>query len=87
MASIGVSIHPDPAGIQARRYAHSPGDAFSTLDLMVAGETHASIFISTRPVLDALQAALDAIRADMDAADALPIADWAPGELVEAFGR
>jgi hypothetical protein len=67
MASINVGIHPDPAGIRTRRIADSPRGAFSTLNLDV-GESHVSIFVSKRDVLDALQAALDAIGADFDVA-------------------
>ncbi len=104
MASIDVGIHPAPAGIQVRRFADSPGGAFSTLDLAV-GAGIVSIFVSTRPVLDALQAALDRIGTDFDVATlaerepydaqdeldadnepALPVADMAPGGLVEVSG-
>ena len=78
MALIDVGIHPDPAGIGARRF---PGrDAFSTLDLD-AGEFHVSVFVTKRTVLDALQAGLDAIRVDMDAADA---AIPASGEIAQS---
>jgi hypothetical protein len=78
MASIDVGIHPDPAGITSRRFA-GPSDRFSTIELAV-GHSHVSFFVSTRPVLDALQAALDEIRADMDqaASDQVPTVecDW-----------
>ena len=67
MASIDIGIHPDPSGIGSRRFPDNRGGAFSTLDLD-AGETHVSIFVSRRADLDALQAALDAIRWDMDMA-------------------
>jgi hypothetical protein len=90
MASIDVGIHPDPAGITTRHFPGGP-PAFSTLEFAVSGERATTIFVRNRPVLDALQAALDAIRADMDASEApvagLPIADMAPGELVGVFGK
>jgi hypothetical protein len=75
MAMIDVGIHPDPAGITSRRFGAgaAQGLAFSTLDITAGerlgshGEAKAMIFIATRGVLDALQSALDEIRADMDA--------------------
>lgn len=76
MASIDVGIHPDPAGITAHHFAASrTSNRFSTLVCEV-NESRVAIFIDSRNkrgVLDALQAALDAIRADMDAAAPLPI--------------
>ena len=69
MASINVSVDPDSDGIRTRRIrGHVP--PFSTLDLG-SGANSVCIYVSDRPVLDALQAALDAIRADMDA-EAVP---------------
>lgn len=98
MASIDVGIHPDPSGIGARRFPGSgrTDGPFSTLDLKVR-EGRIAIFVSNRAVLNAIQVALDEIRADMDAAaqtasDQVPtvMADWPagpPGELVEVFGK
>jgi hypothetical protein len=67
MASIDVGIHPDAGQITNRRFT-GKGDDFSTLELGAGGNDKVVVFVSTRPVLDALQAALDEIRADMDAA-------------------
>ena len=100
MASIDVGIHPDPAGITAHHFAASrTSNRFSTLVCEVS-ESRVAIFIDSRnnrAVLDALQAALDEIRADMGkaeqtASDQVPtvMADWAagpPGEAVEVFGK
>jgi len=95
MASIDVGIHPDPSGITSRRFGQGATASFSTLDIAVK-QTLVSVFIE-RPVLDALQAALDEIRADMDAAaqtasDQVPtvMADWPagpPGEALAVFGK
>lgn len=64
MASIDVGIHPDPAGITSQRFLGPP--SFSTLDIRVEYSC-VSVFVNNRPTLDALQAALNEIRADMDA--------------------
>jgi len=64
MASIGIDIFPDPREIRTRHFSGGePGGPFSILYLA----PNAGVYISDRPVLDALQAALDKIRADMDA--------------------
>jgi hypothetical protein len=65
---VGVDVFLDKDEIHVRRFREH-GDPFSTLDL-VDGGSAVRVFVSDRPVLDALQAALDTIRADMDAADA-----------------
>jgi hypothetical protein len=66
MATIGVNIFPESGEIRVVSFPQSataPGDSFSILYVA----PNASIYVATRPVLDALQAALDEIRADMDA--------------------
>jgi hypothetical protein len=62
MASVGVDIFPDAQEIRTKRFPQGT-DPFSILYV----SPDVSIYISDRPVLDALQAALDKIRADMDA--------------------
>lgn len=65
MASINVNVDPTPDGIGARRITgHAP--PFSTLDLD-SGANSVTVYVCDRPVLDALQSALDAIRAHFDA--------------------
>jgi hypothetical protein len=71
MASIDVGIHPDPAGITTRLFLSAP-PAFSTLEFNVR-DCHVRVYVHNRAVLDALQAALDEIRADMDASAPLSV--------------
>jgi len=64
MASVGIDIFPDPREIRTRHFSGGePGGPFSILYVSPG----VGIYFSDRPVLDALQAALDKIRADMDA--------------------
>jgi hypothetical protein len=70
-----ITVTLDPAEVKVRRIPSALGD-FSVLDL---GDV--SVYVVTRADLDALQAALDTIRAAMD------VADMAPGELVEVWGK
>ncbi|HEY5277653.1 MAG TPA: hypothetical protein VIK38_14185 [Coriobacteriia bacterium] len=65
MASIDVGIHPDAARILARRFADK---VTGTLGL-VTDAGIVDIYVDNRPVLDALQAALDEIRAEMGRAE------------------
>jgi hypothetical protein len=85
MASIDVGIHPDPAGITTKHFPGGPPATFSTIEFRAGGAKVAAIFVDRREVLDALQAALDEIRADMDAAaglvedaarDRVLVAEW-----------
>jgi len=62
MASIAVGIHPDPAAIRARHIRDT--DPFSILEINVE-PSRLAIFVHDFAVLDALQAALDEIRANM----------------------
>jgi hypothetical protein len=73
MASIDVGIHPDPSGITTRRFSHgtepfSTLAPFSILEFNVR-DCHVRVYVHNRAVLGALQAALDEIRADMDASE------------------
>ena len=62
-SNVYVSIHPDFREVRADITRHGPrGLGYRCVEIGPV-----SIFISDRPVLDALQAALDKIRADMDA--------------------
>jgi hypothetical protein len=64
MASIDIDIFPDPREIRTRHFSGGePGGPFSILYV----SPDVSIYISDYVVLDALLAALDKIRADMDA--------------------
>ena len=69
MASIDVGIHPDPARITADRLRGYGCPEFSVIRL-TGRDAQVVVYISERPVLDALQAALDTIRADMKASEA-----------------
>jgi hypothetical protein len=67
MASIDVGIHPDPARISAHHFPDGQTPPFSLV--RIGTDTgRVDIFVHNRDVLEALQAALDEIRADMDAA-------------------
>ena len=68
MASIDVGIHHDPKRIRSKRFTAS-SMPFSTLEFGAGGDDKVVVFVCTRRVIDALQAALDEIRADMDAAE------------------
>ena len=80
MASIDVGIHPDPAGITTKYFPGGPPASFSTLEFVVGGAKAACIFVNSRAVLDALQAALDAIRADFDVAKLAEVDDGPFGD-------
>ena len=60
-----ISIHPDPREVRADIERELRPPRFCHYRCVDIGPV--SIFISDRLVLDALQAALDEIRADMDA--------------------
>ena len=88
MASIDVKVHPDPKRITVR---YSPGRTVHTLDLRDEN-AKVAIFVNSRAVLDALEAALTEIALEMsaqDASDQVPseMADWPVGELVEVYGK
>lgn len=99
MASIDVGIHPDPSGITSKHFPGGSPASFSTLEITVK-ESHVAVFVDKRPVLDALQRALNAIRDDFNAAESAAIqdasdqvptemADWPAGdelELQHAYG-
>jgi hypothetical protein len=73
MASLIVQVHP--GNISTREF---PGRApFHTLDIAVEGGGEVVVFVSTPKVLDALQAALDAIRAAMKASEMVEPAEVA----------
>ena len=89
MASIDVNVHPDPKRIAVCHFQEA--GPFSTLDLATE-QGRVAIFVNSRAVLDALEAALTEIALEMsaqDAADQVPseMADWPVGELVEVFGK
>ena len=79
MASIDVRVHPDPKMITVRHYPPKGAGAFSTLEILT-DEASVAIFVHSRPILDALTAALGEIRAAMDAKDA---ADQVPSEMAD----
>ena len=60
---IVVSVHPNPTRIEARRFdlPETPY-RFGVLECASDGNGRVDIFVQSRPVLDALQAALDEIR-------------------------
>ena len=63
MASVSVNIHPNLDEIRIQAFPDTGVGPFHVL----YPARDVSVFVSDRPVLDALQAALDEIRADMDA--------------------
>jgi len=64
-SNVYVSIHPDSREVRADIIRHGPrGLGYRCVDIGLV-----TIFIFDRPVLDALQAALDEIRADMDSVE------------------
>ena len=67
---VDLSVHPEAGEIRGRRLPDYGAGTFSILDI----GPHVTIFIVERAVLDALQAALDTIRADMDAETAAAVA-------------
>ncbi len=74
MASVTTDIHPDASRITNRNFPDKGAGAFGVLTLGVdSGDGEVSIYIAERPILDALQAALDAIRADFDARELDPV--------------
>jgi hypothetical protein len=99
MASIDVGIHPDPAGITTKCFPGGPPASFSTLEIWCR-ESHVAVFVNSRAVLEALQAALREIENDMGraeqaamkaaqtASDQVPtvMADWPAGPPGEALG-
>ena len=91
MAHIDVGIHPNPARITTERLTGPGSPDFSVIRLTGDG-AKAVIFVTERPVLDALQRALNEIRDHFNASERAEIApdahldDWSPGELMEAFG-
>ena len=64
--AVRVAVHPDPADIATDI---DPDGAYRTIDIGVDWGRQVSIYVSNSSILDALQAALTAIRADFDAAD------------------
>jgi hypothetical protein len=96
-SDFGINVHPDAGDIRTEKFS-----GFHTLVIGPTDHTthRLAIFIGPsdrRAVLDALTAALDVVRADMNAAeqdarDQVPseMADWPagpPGELVGIFGK
>ena len=59
---VSISVHPEAGEITARRVPSRLGD-FGVLDI----GPDLAVYVAYRSILDALQAALDEIRADMDA--------------------
>ena len=65
MTIIDVNVHADPDGIRAEI-----GVLYRAVLIGTFGAGRACIFIQDRATLDALGAAFDVVRADMDAEDA-----------------
>jgi hypothetical protein len=74
---VTVAMHDDSEGRDRLRVIHLGPSAVDSL----------TIHVQNRAVLDALQAALDEIRADTDREETAEIAGMAPGEIVEAYGK
>ena len=79
MASIDVTVHPDPERIAVWHYSHEGAGAFSTLDIRTDGAS-VTIFVHSRAVLEALEAVLTEIALEMSAQDA---SDQVPSEMAD----
>ncbi len=72
MASMNVQIHPDGNQIRSKSFPDEGAGAFDVLIVGIDQNNAVDIFVSYRSVLDALQVALDAIRADFDVRELVP---------------
>jgi hypothetical protein len=66
MASLDVGIHPDATQIEAKHFPGGPPASFSILEFGTR-EGRVSVFVNNLTVLDAIQDAIDAIRAALPA--------------------
>ena len=77
MTIVDVNVHAEPDGIRADI------GAFYRAVLIGSGAARTCIFIRDRVTLDALQAAFEELRADMDAEETAAIEGDLPGFIVK----